>query len=128
MDESFVEREKLLRAVWPPNRRPDFWINGRLSSAALKDKRGLSVDRTFDRPLKTAIESMRTRLGGYIVSFPVPLCNFAQVYLRYLPSNGNPYHSEMHRSETEVILSDEQALLLARAATLEYEPNYEYKV
>lgn len=128
MDESFDEREKLLRAVRPPNRRPDFWINGRLSSAALKDKRGLSVDRTFDRPVKIAVESMKTRLEGYIVSFPVSLCNFTQVYLRYLPSRDNPYHSEMHGSETDVVLSDVQALLLARSATLEYEPNYEYKV
>ena len=36
MDETFDERELLLRAVWPENRRPDFWENGRLSSAALK--------------------------------------------------------------------------------------------
>ena len=123
MNATFDDTEKLLRAVWPPNRKPDFWVNGRLSSAALKDPKGLSVDRTYDRALSVAIEFMKTRLHGYIVSFPVPACNFAQVYLRYLPSKTDPYHSEIHGSKTEIILSDEQALLL-----LEFEPNSEYKV
>lgn len=125
MDDTFHDSEKLLRAVWPPNRRPDFWIKGRLSSAALKDKQGLSVDRTFDRTLDVAIASIKARLNGLIVSFSIPACKTAQVYLKYLPSSGNPFHSEIHGSQTEVMLSDIQALQLARAARLEYEPNSE---
>lgn len=127
MNEIFDDREKLLRAVWPPDRRPDFWINGRLSSAALKDKRGLSVERTYDRTLGSSIASMRTRFRGYIVSFSVPACKAVYACLRYKP-NSNIYHCEIHGSETEVELSDTQALLLARGAVLEYEPNAEYKV
>ena len=49
MDETFSEQESLLRAVYPATRRPDFWNNGRLSSAALKDKRGLSEERLCER-------------------------------------------------------------------------------
>lgn len=128
MDRPFEEREKLLRAVWPVDRRPDFWINGKLSSAALKDKRGLSVDRTYDRPLESAIEFMKNRLQGCIISIPVPTCNAVQVCLKDLPSNENIYHCEIHGSKTEAVLSDRQALLLARAAKLVYEPNAEYKV
>lgn len=128
MDELFEQREKLLRAVRPPDRRPDFWVNGKLSSAALKDKRGLSVDRTYDRTLESAIEFMKSRLEGYIVSISVPACNLAQVCLKYLPSRDDVYHCEIHGSETEIVLSDLQALLLARAAKLEYEPNAEYKI
>ena len=58
MDETFSEQELLLRAVYPATRRPNFWNNGRLSSAALKDKRGLSVEPTYDRTVKDATLSM----------------------------------------------------------------------
>lgn len=125
MDEKFEDHELLLRAVLPANRRPDFWQNGRLSSAALKDKRGLSVDRTYDRPLEAAVATMASRLKGYIVSITVPSCNAVQAYIKYCPSD-NIYHSEIHGSQTEVELSDIQALLLARGANVEYIPNGEY--
>lgn len=128
MDASFDEKEKLLRAVWPPTRKPDFWVNGRLSSAALKDERGLSVDRTGDRTLEGSLEAIKNRLQGYIVSFTVPLCKSVRVCLRYCPSDGNTYHSEIHGSNTQIVLSDEQALLLGRGAVLEFEPNSEYKI
>lgn len=128
MDASFDDREELPRAVWPPDRRPDFWVNGRLSSAALKDKRGLSVDRTFNRSLDDAVAFMRTRLQGRIVVLPVSLCLSVQACLWYRPSAGNAYHSEIHGSETEIELSDVQALLLARAAELVFEPDPSYQV
>lgn len=127
MDETFDDREKLLRAVWPPNRRPDFWINGRLSSAALKDKNGLSVDRTYDRTLESSLKYIKSRLQGYIVSFSVPACRSVCACLRYRPTD-NKYHCEIHGSETEIELSDTQAFLLAKSAILEYEPNAEYKI
>jgi len=122
MIEIFEDRELLLRAVWPPNRKPNFWVKGRLSSAALKDPKGLSVDRTADRALDAAILSMRSRLSGYIVSIPVPACSAVNAYLRHKPSQGNPHHSEIHGSKSEVILSDEQAFKLSRAAALVYNP------
>ena len=71
MDEIFDEHELLLRAVLPSNRRPDFWKNGRLSSAALKDKQGLSVDRTYDRTINDAVVAMTHRLTGFIVSITI---------------------------------------------------------
>lgn len=119
MDQTFEDHEKLLRAVWPPDKRPDFWRNGRLSSAALKDKRGLSVDRTGDRTLQNAVEEIKAHQHGLIVSFSAGVCKTVPVYLRYLPSRQNRYHSEIHGSESQVELSDVQALLLARQAVLE---------
>ena len=128
MDETFDEHEKLLRAVWPPTKRPDFWHNGRLSSAALKDKKGLSVERTYDRTVADAVSVMIQKLQGLIVSITVSDCNAVQACIKYKPSQTNPYHSEIHGSESEVMLSDIQALLLARSAILQYDPNGEYKV
>lgn len=121
MDNHFDDDEYLLRAVYPESKRPEFWKNGRLSSAALKDKRGLSVDRTFDREKEDAVYSMRQRFCGHIVSFSVPDCISADAYLKYCPSDSNPYHSEIHGSETQVELDDIQALKLARSAVIEPE-------
>ena len=121
MDGTFNENELLLRAVWPPNRRPDFWENGRLSSAALKDKRGLSVNRTYDLPLENAVLIMSEQFSGLIVSISVAACNAVDAYVKYCPSQTNVYHSEIHGSPTEVMLNDTQAFLLARQARIELE-------
>lgn len=121
MDGTFNENEQLLRAVWPANRRPDFWENGRLSSAALKDKRGLSVNRTYDLPLENAVLIMSEQFSGLIVSISVAACNAVDAYVKYCPSQTNVYHSEIHGSPTEVMLNDTQAFLLARQARIELE-------
>lgn len=121
MDGTFNENELLLRAVWPPNRRPDFWENGRLSSAALKDKRGLSVNRTYDLPLENAVLIMSEQFSGLIVSISVAACNAVDAYVKYCPSQTNVYHSEIYGSPTEVMLNDTQAFLLARQARIELE-------
>ena len=128
MDKTFDMHERLLRAVYPANRRPDFWKDGKLSSAALKDKKGLSVTRTYDRPLKDAVLWMSQHFQGTIVSISVASCSAVQACVKYRPSQTNPYHSEIHGSETQVELSDLQALILARQATLEYVPNSEYMI
>lgn len=122
MDETFSEQELLLRAVYPANRIPNFWNNGRLSSAALKDKRGLSVERTYDRTVKDAAISMSRRFQGIIISITVPACNAVQAYIKYCPSPNSPYHSEIHGSRTQIELSDLQAFVLARGAMIQFEP------
>ena len=121
MDGTFNENERLLRAVWPADRRPDFWENGRLSSAALKDKRGLSVNRTYDLPLENAVLIMSEQFSGFIVSISVASCNAVDAYVKYCPSQTNVYHSEIHSNPTEVMLNDTQAFLLARQARIELE-------
>lgn len=118
----FDELELLPRAVRPANQRPDFWRNGKLSSAAFKDKRGLSVVRTYDRPLQESVNFMRKNFVGVIVSVTVEDCNTVQAYVKYCPSSANEYHSEIHGSKTEIMLSDAQALSLARKAKLEFSP------
>lgn len=118
MDSIFSSDELLLRAVYPENKKPRFWHNGKLSSAAFKDKRGLSVDRMGDRTLDVSIASMRRKFQGSIVSVTVATCNSVNAYLRYLPSAQNRYHSEIHGSETRIELSDYQALKLTRSAII----------
>lgn len=122
----FEEMELLLRAVWPANQRPDFWRNGKLSSAAFKDKRGLSVNRVYDQSLQEAVNFIRKTLAGVIVSLTVKDCNTVQAYVKYCPSSDNKYHSEIHGSKTEIMLSDNQALSLARKAILVSSPKVQW--
>lgn len=128
MNENFKECELLLRAVYPENKKPDFWKNGRLSSAALKDKRGLSVTRTYDRALVDSINWMKQNFQGSIISISVSDCCLVKASIKYRPSKSNKYHSEIHKNETEVELSDEQALVLSRKAKIVFEPIVQYAV
>jgi hypothetical protein len=120
--ENFDNNELLLRAVYPANRRPDFWENGHLSSAALKDSKGLSVDRTGGRAVSEAVDYIRNHLTGVIVSLTVEDCNEVKAKLCYLPTKKNPFHSEIHGSDTELVLDDMQAFLLSRKAKWEFPP------
>lgn len=122
MDATIDMQESLLRAVWPANQRPKFWINGHLSSAALKDPKGLSVNRTYDRPMKDSVDWMTKHFRGVIVSITVPACLGVGAYIKYCPSLSNAYHCEIHESKTSVLLNDTQARILAQSAKLEYEP------
>lgn len=123
MDCIFSEKELLLRAVLPPDRRPDFWKDGRLSSAALKDKHGLSVERTYDRSLEDSINYMLLHLHGFVASVGVSDCKDVSAYIVYMPSSTNKYHSEIHGSSTDIVLSDIQAKKLAKRSVKRYDPN-----
>jgi len=122
MNEEFSEDELLLRAVYPQTKRADFWRNGHMTSAALKDSKGLSVDRTGKRSLGESVEYAKGHLSGYIISISVIACNSVNAKPVYLPSKSNPFHSEIHGSDTDIELSDTQALLLSRQARIEFEP------
>ena len=125
----FKDHEFLLRAVWPANKVPNFWRkDGRISSAALKDKNGLSVERTYDRPLKEAVNTMKGNFRGAIISLTVPDCNRVHAFLKHFPSKQSYYHSEIHGSENEVELNDKQAFILSNLAKIRYMPNSQYQI
>lgn len=119
LPEHFNDDEKLYRAVLPLSY---FWeedCNGelRLSSAALKDSNGLSVDRGYYRSDSEVIDSMQQRLKGRIISFEVKDCRSLQAHVLYKPSS-NCYHSEVHGSEDKVVLSKFQRKKLAEKAKI----------
>ena len=117
LPEQFNDDELLLRAVLP---YPRFWNNGKLSSAALKDSRGLSVDRTYDRTLEDSIAYMLQHLTGSVVTFTLPNCRAVNAVVKYCPTN-NIYHSEIHGSENRITLSGSQAKELALCAVVRYD-------
>lgn len=121
MNEVFDDKsEKLYRAIFPENKRPDFWKrNGKPSSAAFKDRRGLSVDRAGGRKNKDCVQRMSERFQGRIVSVDVESCTSAECYLKYCPSENNIFHTEIHGSKDRVLLDEIQAFKLANSAHME---------
>lgn len=121
LDAEFKDSELLLRAVYPLDKRPCFWrSDGKLSSAALKDPNGLSVDRTGARTLEESILSIKTKLQGLVVLIPVLECKKVSAAVIYCPSKSNIYHSEIHGDNQDKIeLSDYQAKILANIAIIQ---------
>lgn len=68
---------------------------------------------------------LNNNLEGYIVAFGVPLCKTIDVYLVYAPTINNKFHSEIHGSPKNKVLSDKQALSLAKNANIVYKPDKE---
>ncbi len=119
MDNTFLPNEKLYRAVYPPDLASMFWRDdGSLSSAAFADPKGFSVDRGDFRPDSAVVSEMSKRFTGRIISLYVKNCNDVGACVRYLPSKNNLYHSEIHGSETKVLLSKSQRYQLARKARI----------
>ena len=119
MDNRFKNTEKLYRAVYPPEIADIFWKkDGSISSAAFADPKGLSVDRGDDRSDEEVMLSMQKRFIGHIISLYVKNCADVNAVVLYMPSQFNPYHSEIHGSSTSVILTKTQRLHLAKCATI----------
>lgn len=119
MDDLFKGNEKLYRAVYPPEVMSMFWRrDGSLSSAAFADAKGLSVDRGNFRSDPEVKEAMQKRFSGSIIRLYVKNCMETGAPVLYLPSRKNPYHSEIHGSETCTLLSKQQRYHLARKAVL----------
>ena len=57
-------------------------------------------------------------LQGSIVSVTVKNCKETEAVVKYLDYN-LPYHSEIHKSETEIVLTMEQAHYLAKNSVFE---------
>ena len=118
MNNQFKDTELLLRAVLPSE---IYWENGSLSSAAFKDRRGLSVDRVYDRNLQEAVVKMKTTLRGSIVSVFVGDCRNVSACVKYLPSQSNRYHCEIHHNKKVKLLDEVQAKYLATVAQVQYD-------
>ena len=119
MDSSFRNEEKLFRAVYPPEKAELFWrFDGRVSSAAFADPNGLSVDRRGNRSIEQATSAIQERFTGKVVFVRVKNCTEIGAVVKYLPSNRNLYHSEIHGSETAVLLSKSQRRHLADRAVI----------
>lgn len=119
MDDLFKDNEKIYRAVYPPEVADMFWRkDGTVSSAAFADPKGLSVDRGNFRPDNEVKADMHKRFSGMIVRLYAKNCTDTGAVLKYMPSRNNPYHSELHGSSINKLLSKQQRLFLSRKAVI----------
>ena len=113
----FEDKENLFRAIYPETIRKMYWkADGKLSSAAFKDKKGLSVDRSGNRSNIEVYKDFKKRFKGHIFYVNVKQCKDLNILLKYLPSNKNKYHCELHKNETEALLDKYQCKQLAKLA------------
>jgi hypothetical protein len=113
----FYETETLLRGV---NKNPNFWNNerNRPTSAIFKDSKGISVNRTGENKKYyiKSLELLKSNLNENIrtvVEIEVNYCKELELYLKYLPVENNIYHSEIHKSENQIVLSKSEAKKLS---------------
>lgn len=113
----FEAQEKLYRAIYPPDKMAMYWKeNGELSSAAFKDRCGLSVERGYGRLDCDVAAEMHNYFDGLIYSITVGDCENECAYVVYLPSLRSKYHTEIHGSKERVVLSASQCKALSRKA------------
>ena len=119
MDNNFPDAEELYRAVLPEEERSIFWKkDGTISSAALKDKKGLSVERGDFRKDETIVDEMSHWFRGVVICFSAKTCRFVDAKLLYKPTERSMYHSEIHGSSHEVVLSNHQSKYISKNARI----------
>jgi hypothetical protein len=112
--ERIEANEVLFRAV---QIHPNLWKGSRPSSVLFRNDRGVSVDRGGERAENEVCELLQSHLSGYelkaIISVTAKKCK--DICVLPLPKymDENPYHAEIHESETEVLISKAKARLLA---------------
>jgi hypothetical protein len=112
--------EILYRAVKP---FPNWWKpeENKPSSAVFKDSRGVSVDRGAGRPSSEAVEELRNRFPvRAVVSISVALCRGFGTHPVAKPLPNQLEHAEIHKSESEIELTNGQARKLSKAAKIEF--------
>ncbi len=93
--------------------------DGSISSALFKNPNGCSVDRKGDRKVNAVYASLIDRFGKtqYGIKGVAELtyrdCKDGNVYVKEAPSLTNEYHCELHKSESEILLTSAQARYLA---------------
>lgn len=114
MDNSFKEDELLYRAVYPPEKNKIFWKDeNHISSAVFLDKRGVSVERGNYRSDDLVLQYMKKSFVGKFISITAGLCFKVNAKIFYKPTKRSVYHSEIHGSETRILLSPSQRRFLS---------------
>ena len=94
----------------------------RPSSAAFKDRRGLSVDRCNLRDEEDVINFLLSKKPHRgIVKISVPYARELPSMVVYAPVDGNIYHSELHNDEDKLELARGKAKRLAKDSEVVFE-------
>lgn len=100
--------------------------NNRISSAAFKDKKGVSVDRDGnerkEKECKEAILSIERKPPrkpfDIVCKLLTKQVRESGAFVKHCPSINNKYHSEIHNSEKEIPISSSKARALSKIAQI----------
>ena len=119
MDNNFSENESLYRAVYPPEVNRMYWKDEtHISSAVFLDKKGLSVERGIYRLDDEVVKEMKKSFIGKIIAVTVNQCLMIKACVIYKPTRRSIYHSEIHGSKKQIVLSSAQRRFLAKNSRL----------
>lgn len=125
MVSEFKIEEKLFRGV--KNDNPDLWKNGKPTSAAFKDSKGVSIEKAYTRNCQECIDSMKRYLPiHHFVSNVVALCNELNCFLVYNPISSPmiiEHHALIYKNQNLEPLTNGQAKRLSRNAVVEFVNN-----
>ena len=102
------------------------WIkkNGKVTTAEFVPRKidgkleGISVIRTYTRTLDETVRDVKLRFkpNSPFAYIEVPACQEIGVYIKYAPTRGNKYHSELYSKAPDIPLTPEERKHLADAA------------
>lgn len=110
------DHESFFRVIRPREAYPNLWKGERPSSAAFKDSRGLSVNRSDD-DRQSSLDNLK-HLQGVIAEVHSKSCKEVNITANYRPLENNVFHCELHRSKEQIELSPSQARHLAKTAKI----------
>ncbi|MEI6847014.1 MAG: hypothetical protein WCK32_03100 [Chlorobiaceae bacterium] len=115
MNPNLIESsEVLFRAV---QEYPHLWKGNRPSSLIFRHENGVSVDRDGDRTDDEVCDFLQSNLSAHklkaIVSVTAEQCKEIDVLAVPREIESNPYHAEIHDSETKMLISKAKARSLA---------------
>lgn len=116
MNNEIEDHESFFRVIRPREAYPNLWKGDRPSSAAFKDSRGLSVNRSDD-DRQSSLDNLK-HLQGLIAEVYYKRCEEVGIVAHYLPLENNVFHCELHRNKEQMELSSSQARHLAKAAII----------
>lgn len=119
LSDTILDSECLYRAI-----NPIYFREEGYSSAAFKDRNGVSVDRDAGREEPDIIAFL---LAGFASGWGAARvtakdCWVCNTFPVVKPEPDNPYHAEIHQSQDRVGLSQGRAKCLTKAAILLYRP------
>ncbi|MCH7723614.1 MAG: hypothetical protein IIA49_13050 [Bacteroidetes bacterium] len=87
----------------------------RPSSVIFSDPNGLSVERDGDRTEDKVMDFFVTNnFFGYLIKLNAGACRQVNTYPLPKPSKHSDYHSEIHDSENQILISDDKREALAK--------------
>lgn len=97
------------------------YTRNRISSAAFKDSKGVSVDRDAFRDKEECIKALNKKKNFFgICRVKTQIVRELNAIVKYLPEKDNIYHSEIHDSITDIPMKGSKPRRIREMSELVY--------